>query len=104
MILYNVTVNIEDSVHDEWLEWMTTKHIPDVLATGLFEGNKIYRIEEPEAEEGKSYSIQYFCRSMDEYSKYKNEFAPALQAEHEKKYAGKFFAFRSILKEIERAE
>lgn len=52
MILYNVTVNIDDSVHDEWLEWMTTKHIPDVLATGLFEGNKIYKIEEPEAEEG----------------------------------------------------
>lgn len=102
MILYNVTVNIEDSVHDEWLEWMTTKHIPDVLATGLFEGNKFYRLEEPIAEEGKTYSIQYFCKSMEEYLKYQNEFAPSLQAEHEKKFAGKFFAFRSILKEIDK--
>ncbi|MEO8448027.1 MAG: DUF4286 family protein, partial [bacterium] len=28
MILYNVTVNVDDSVHDEWLEWMKTIHIP----------------------------------------------------------------------------
>ncbi|NCF42859.1 MAG: DUF4286 family protein, partial [Bacteroidetes bacterium] len=22
MIIYNVTINIEDSVHSEWLKWM----------------------------------------------------------------------------------
>ena len=35
-IIYNVTVNIDDSVHDEWLEWMQTQHIPDVMSTGYF--------------------------------------------------------------------
>ena len=36
MIIYNVTINIEESVHDNWLNWMQHTHIPDMLATGKF--------------------------------------------------------------------
>ena len=32
MIVYSVTVNIENEVHDDWLSWMKNKHIPDVMA------------------------------------------------------------------------
>lgn len=101
MILYNVTVNIDDSVHDEWLNWMIKKHIPDVLATGLFIGNKIYRIFNPGSEEGNTYSIQYFLNSIKDYEKYQKEFAPGLQDEHSKKYSGKFTAFRTIMESVE---
>ena len=64
MILYNVTINIDYDVHDEWLDWMKNKHIPDVLKTGLFIENKICRIL-AEEDGGKSYSIQYFLKNMD---------------------------------------
>ncbi len=36
MIYYNVTVNINESVHDQWVKWMQEKHIADVIATGKF--------------------------------------------------------------------
>ena len=36
MILYNVTVSIDVKKADEWLHWMRTKHIPDVMATSCF--------------------------------------------------------------------
>jgi hypothetical protein len=100
MILYNVTVNIDDSVHDEWLAWMKSKHIPDVLATGLFTDNKIFRITNLEEGEGNTYSIQYFCNSMDDYERYQNEFAPKIQAEHSERYKDKFVAFRTIMELI----
>jgi len=96
MILYNVTISIDDSVHDDWLEWMKNKHIPDVLATGLFIENKIFKIITEEGSEN-TYSIQYFLRSMEDYDKYKNEFAPKLQSEHSKKYKDKFVAFRTLM-------
>ena len=41
MILYNITVNIDHDIHQEWLVWMKDIHIPDVLSTGLFIENKI---------------------------------------------------------------
>ena len=99
MILYNVTVNIDVTVHDEWLQWMKEIHIPEVMATGCFLENKICRIL-AEEEGGKAYSIQYFAPDMTTYIKYQTEFAPALQQEHTQKYGGKFGAFRTLLEVV----
>ena len=35
MIIYNLTINLEDSIHDDWLEWMKKNHMPDVMRTGI---------------------------------------------------------------------
>lgn len=99
MIIYNVTVNIDDSVHDEWLKWMKEKHIPDVLKTGCFTENKMLKLL-VEEESGTSYSIQYSCKTIDEFNRYQKEFAPKLQEEHRKRYADKFVAFRTLLEEV----
>lgn len=100
MILYNVTVNIDDSVHEEWLEWMIKKHIPDVLATGLFIENKIFRVKS--GDEGNTYSIQYFLNSADDYENYQKNFAPALQLEHSEKFKNKFVAFRTLMESVDK--
>lgn len=100
MILYNVTVNIDEAVHDEWIAWMKTKHIPDVLATGLFIENKIFRVKSGDEDEEHTYSIQYYMNSMEEYEKYQKEFAGKLQSEHSDKYEGKFVAFRTLMESV----
>lgn len=98
MVLYNVTVNIDDSVHDEWLEWMKSIHIPEVLATGLFTGSKIFRIRTED--DGNTYSIQYFLNSEEDYEKYLRECAPALQQKHSEKFYNKFVAFRTVMESV----
>lgn len=96
MIIYNVTVNIDDDVHHEWLQWMRDVHIPDVMRTGLFTENKICRVL-VEEEAGTTYSIQYTCESINDYHKYKEEHSSKLQKEHTEKFAEKFVAFRTLL-------
>ncbi|HEX2787061.1 MAG TPA: DUF4286 family protein [Ignavibacteria bacterium] len=97
MIVYNVTVNIDEPVKDEWLEWMKQEHIPDVMKTGLFVEYKILRLLQPKPDDGDTFAIQYFAKSMEDYEAYIKEHAPRLQEIHSKKYEGKFHAFRSIL-------
>ncbi len=99
MILYNVTVNIDESIHDEWLQWMKDTHIPDVMSTGLFLESRICRIH-AEEEGGCAYAIAYLCESMAVYEQYQTLFAPKLQREHALKYQGKFAAFRTILEVV----
>jgi hypothetical protein len=99
MILYNVTINIDEAVHEEWLQWMKETHIPDVLATGMFIENRICRIQAYE-EGGISYAIQYVAPDQAHYDRYQQEFAKKLQAEHTARYKGKFAAFRTILEVI----
>ncbi len=96
MILYNVTVKIENNSHDDWLKWMKEVHIPEVLDTGLFEEYKICRILHDDPE-GETYAIQYFCKDMDTFKRYQTEYAPKLQAEHQKRYKNKYVAFRTLM-------
>jgi len=103
MILYNVTVNIDLDVHDEWLTWMKEVHIPDVMNTGCFLENKLCRIL-AEEEGGKAYSIQYLCKDADTYQNYLDTYAAKLQQEHTDKYDGKFMAFRTLLNVIHHVE
>ena len=44
MILYNVTVSIDARIHEEWLDWMKTKHVPGVMATGCFIESRLSRV------------------------------------------------------------
>ncbi len=96
MIIYNVTVNIENDVREEWLKWMRENHIPDVMATGYFLDNKICKVLVDE-EQGTTYSIQYTCKNMDDLKKYQQLEAPRLQKDVTDRYANKFVAFRTLL-------
>ncbi len=99
MIIYNVTVNIENDVHDEWLQWMKTKHIPDVMATGYFIEQKLCRVL-VEEEQGKTYSFQYTAKNMENVQEYIDNHAPRLRKEVTDKYGDKFVAFRTLLEVI----
>ena len=102
MILYNVTVKVSNDVHQKWLDWMKSVHIPDVMKTGLFLENKILRVMNHEQEQdGFTYAIQYYCEGMMEYNQYQENHADKLQKEHTEMFKDKFVAFRTIMKVID---
>ncbi|HYG15233.1 MAG TPA: DUF4286 family protein [Bacteroidia bacterium] len=101
MILYNVTVNVEGSIHDEWLHWMKQVHIPEVMQTGKFSDYKMFKIlSRQEDETGVTYCIQYFAATMDDYFTYQTDFAPALQRKTMDKYGENIMAFRTLMEMV----
>lgn len=95
MIIYNVTISLVDpKIEEEWLHWMITKHIPNVMNTGCFLNYKICKLM---VEDEITYAIQYTCKDLATLEEYQTEFSPVLQTEHNEKYKGKFGAFRSLL-------
>jgi hypothetical protein len=100
MILYNVTVAIDPSVEKEWVKWMRSVHIPDVMATGCFIESRFSKVQ-TEEEEGLSYAITYLCEHNELLEKYRNIYAPDLQKDHSEKFNGRFAAFRTLLDVIE---
>jgi len=99
MIIYNVTVNIDHDVHDVWLKWMCEIHIPEVMETGMFLDSKMSKILAHE-EGGLSYSIQYLMKDHATFEKYQTEFSPKLQEKHNKRFQGKFAAFRTLMEVV----
>lgn len=99
MTVYSVTIAVQPGIEMEWLEWMQRVHVPDVLRTGCFVDCRIYRLAEADATE-PTYVLQYQCRSLEEYRRYRDNFAPALQKDHSDKFAGRFRGSRQVLEEV----
>jgi Domain of unknown function (DUF4286) len=96
MIIYNVTANIEASIHDKWLAWIK-EHIPQVLATGYFTDAKLTKVLVEEEMGGTTYSIQYRAKSREALDLYYKNDAARLRTEGLKLFADKMLAFRTEL-------
>lgn len=99
MYIYNVTINIDPSIHDAWLEWMKSEHIPAMLHTGKFSKALMTRVQVEEEMGGITYSVQYRTDRKETLEKYYKEDAPVLRAQS-KRFEGKFVAFRTELEII----
>ncbi|RKN82328.1 DUF4286 family protein [Ulvibacterium marinum] len=100
MYIYNVTTNIDESVHDEWLRWMKEIHIPDVLATGKFLNAKMSKVLVEEEMGGITYSVQFTTLNKETLEKYYAEDAQRLRADALKRFPNKFVSFRTELEII----
>jgi len=98
MYIYNVTINIDESIHDQWINWMQSIHIPEVLATGKFTKALMSEVLVKEDMGGMTYSIQYTCASKELLLSYYQEDAPRLRESIDKKFGNKFGAFRTEMK------
>lgn len=100
MIIYNVTVNVDESIHDEWLSWIKT-HIPEVLATGRFTEAKLTKVLVEEEKGGITYAIQYRAKSREELNNYYKFDAEKLRGDGLSRFANKSLAFRTELEIID---
>lgn len=100
MIIYNVTSNIDASIHDQWLIWIK-EHIVHVLATGHFIEAKLTKVLIDEQEGSTTYAVQYRAKSrlaLDEY--YKND-AAMLRQQTVSTFGDKVLSFRTELEVID---
>jgi len=100
MIIYNVTINIDDSIHNEWLIWIK-EHIPQVLATGKFTEAKLTKVLVEEEMGGTTYSVQYRAKSREDLDDYYQHDAERLRQDGLKRFADKMLAFRTELEVVD---
>lgn len=96
MLLYNVTLILEDTVAEEWLKWMKEVHIPAVMSTGMFVSHRLLKVVDS-PNEGITYCAQYVVDTLENYNEYQNKYASALQEELNNRYKNRFVAYRSLM-------
>lgn len=101
MILYNVTMNVEAQIVQDWLCWMKETHIPQVMETGCFTEYKFLKLlnDDPDAM-GATYAVQFFATEVGALEKYLNDFAQAHHQLQHGRYQSRVVAFRTFLEEI----
>ncbi len=95
MFIYNVTVNVDDRIRLDWLQWIKP-HIKEVLATGRFTNARLTQVLAEEGD-GTTYAIQYTAESRANLNAYYELDAPKLREDGRKKFGDKLLAFRTEL-------
>ena len=101
MYIYNVTIKIDNSIHEGWLQWMKEIHIPAVMKTGCFEKFVFVRVLETDESEGPTYAAQYFAISKARYNRYIDLYSAELRQDGLNKWGNRFFAFRTLMEVID---
>lgn len=100
MLIYNVTINVKESVKDSWVSWMIKTHIPDVLATGKFLEATMTRVLVDEEMGGITYSVQYKVKDRKTLDLYYQTDAERLRNETIKRFGNSLVAFRTELEVV----
>ncbi|MEC9398770.1 MAG: DUF4286 family protein [Myxococcota bacterium] len=96
-MLYIVRVWVDKEVAEDWRVWMRDIHIPEVVETGCFVRAYMARNEDADTEQRVAWVMMYHAPSAEDYARYKQEHAAALQADHTERYAGRVNAERELL-------
>ncbi len=99
MILYNVTLILDADIEADWLEWMHTEHIAEVMATACFSAKRMLKVLDS-PNEGVTYCMQYIADNMENYKRYQTEFSPSLQAKGLAQFENKFVAYRTLMESV----
>lgn len=100
MYIYNVTIQLAWPIHERWVNWMKSKHIPEVMETGCFSEFRFVRVLEVDETEGPTYATQYFAPSKEAYDRYIEEFATALRQDALNEWGNQFVGFRSLMQVV----
>lgn len=101
MILYNLTVHIATEKEKDFVKWMKEVHIPEVMATGLFEDNKFFKLLLEVEEGGINYSTQYFAKSLEDVRNYQANFAGNIHKKLKDRFGDQVVYFGSLLEQID---
>lgn len=99
-IIYNVTVKVEQSIADKWLQWMKQEHIPETMKTNCFTGYKIARLLEIDDSEGPTFAVQYLSDSKADYNRFVEIHANEIMRKAFEKWNGAFVEFRSVMEVV----
>ena len=100
MIIYNVTIQPQWEIHDDWKAWMTETHLPEMMQTGCFLKFQFCRIMDIDESEGPTYTAQYSANDIVDYDRYINNFSASLRQKGQDLWGGKMIAFRSLMEVV----
>ncbi len=101
MILYNVTIILDESIHQEWLNWMRSEYIPNVMNTGYFVSNRMLKVLDS-PNEGVTYCVQYIADTHDHLNEFTQKHAADLHSNLPEQFLNKFVLFDTAMEFIDK--
>jgi hypothetical protein len=83
------------------MQWQKQIHIPEMIATGYFYDYRFYELLEHEEEDGKTFVIQFYASSKNDFDNYVENFAEQLRQKSREKWKDHVISFRTLLQNVQ---
>lgn len=100
MIVYNITCKVRWEILEGWLSWELKEQVPAILATGLFDDYRLYRLLEQDEEEGPTFVFQFLTSSRERYLRFSSEFETGLKQAGWDKWGDGVIALRTLMESM----
>jgi hypothetical protein len=92
---------VENEILEKWVQWQKQIHIPEMIATGYFYDYRFYELLEHEEEDGKTFVIQFYASSKNDFDNYVENFAEQLRQKSREKWKDHVISFRTLLQNVQ---
>ncbi|WP_207422065.1 DUF4286 family protein [Desertivirga brevis] len=100
MVLFNITIIIDDSINDEWLRWINEEFIPEAMSSNLIASKRLLKVLDS-PNEGITYCLQFVLDTIASYQSFQqNQFA-SLMNKHSINFNNKFVSFNTLMEFID---
>lgn len=99
-VVFNITVKIEKSIVQLWLQWMTDEIAPAIIGTNCFTGFTILNLLELEDGESSTYAVQFFSETLEEYQRYMQRFSNDFTEKSFLKWGEKTVSFSTVMQVV----
>jgi len=100
MIIFNTTLHMDDSIHDQCLTYLKEVYIPSSLAGELLVQPMLARIERQHEQGGVSYALQFKAENMEAIDQWIEQAGEKLQKELSCRFGNKLSGFITFMEEI----
>lgn len=100
MFIYNITMNVEAAVHNQWYAWVNESFIPEMLSTKKFSKAIVTEVLHDQSQTGQTYSVQFFVPTETHLAAYKQHYAAKIEAKISL-FNAQVVSFSSVLKILE---
>ena len=101
MIIYNTTINVNDDIVDDFINWIKQKYIPKIIDTRLFIEVNLFEVLVEEEMGGITFSLQHSIRSIDDYNEFNEKYFQKFNKMFYDKFTNNYVTFSSILQKVE---
>ncbi len=100
MFIYNITILIEESIEQEWLNWIKPNFIQVIMETGFFQSYQLLQVTDS-PNEGLTYCLQFRTNEISSMQSYQSLYAMQIENEHMHAFQNRLVTFSSTMKIID---
>ena len=99
-VIFNITVKIEKSIIQLWLQWMVNEMAPAMIDTNCFTKFTILNLLDLDDAESYTYAVQFFSESLEDYQRYIQKFPDNFTEKSLLKWGERTVSFSTVMQVV----